>query len=87
MCTATYGVGFSVSGVPGGSTLTLQNNGGDELSVAADGNYEFSDKVTGPYDVTIASQSTTPSGFVSSPYLTPSDAQNALVAYASHSWA
>ena len=38
---ATYTLGGSASGVPSGRPLVLANNGGDELSVAADGAFTF----------------------------------------------
>src|SRR6202007_2650067 len=39
-CVAIYSVGGTVSGLSGG-VLVLQNNGGDDLAVVADGPFEF----------------------------------------------
>jgi len=54
----SYKLGGSVSGLLGGQSVVLQNNGGDPLTVAADGPYTFAQPVThgGAYSVTVASQ-------------------------------
>ncbi|HEB76618.1 MAG TPA: hypothetical protein ENJ04_09725, partial [Nitrospirae bacterium] len=55
-CSAdTYTVGGTVSGLSG--TLTLQNNGGDDLVVSADGAFTFATPVAdgATYDVTVLS--------------------------------
>jgi len=54
--TPTYTVGGSVSGLTG--TVTLQNNGADDLAVAADGPFTFATSVIngGAYDVTVSGQ-------------------------------
>ena len=39
--TNTYAVGGSVSGLGAGDSLVLQNNGGDNLAVSADGSFAF----------------------------------------------
>jgi predicted transcriptional regulator len=39
--TLTYSVGGTVAGIPGGASLVLQNNGGDDLTVTADGSFTF----------------------------------------------
>ena len=55
----TYAVGGSVSGLSG--TVVLQDNGGDDLSVSANGPFTFATKLAGgaAYDVTVK---TNPSG-------------------------
>lgn len=57
-----YNIGGSVSGLQG-EGLTLQNNGGDDLSISADGTFTFSTKIKSgnSYEVTISSQPTNPS--------------------------
>ena len=56
---STYSVGGSVSGLSG--TVVLQNNGGDDLSVGANGPFSFATKLAagGAYNVTVK---TNPSG-------------------------
>ncbi len=53
----TYSVGGVVAGLTGG-TLVLQNNGGDDLSVTADGNFTFGTELASgsSYLVSIAAQ-------------------------------
>ena len=50
---ASFSVGGTVSGLTGAG-LVLQNNGGDDLAVGADGPFQFSTPVPDgdPYDVT-----------------------------------
>jgi Putative esterase len=57
--TPTYTVGGTVSGLSG--TVVLQDNGGDNLSVSANGSFTFATALAGgaPYSVTVASS---PSG-------------------------
>ena len=59
--TNTYTIGGTVSGVAG-TGVTLRNNGGDELVVAADGTFTFATPVASgqPYSVTVAAQPTSP---------------------------
>lgn len=60
MCnTNTYTVGGTVAGLSG--TLVLQNNGGDDLTVNADGTFQFTTPVAvgGNYAVTVKTQPTT----------------------------
>jgi hypothetical protein len=47
-------VGGTVTGLPGGATLTLQNNGGDRLIVMANVSFTFSTPIAtgGAYSVT-----------------------------------
>ena len=51
----TYTIGGSVSGLAG-SGLVLQNNGGDDLSISADGNFTFNTAIddTNDYAVTVS---------------------------------
>ncbi len=53
-----YNIGGSVTGLIENSTIVLRNNGGDALTVPADGTVTFNTPVadTGSYDVTIATQ-------------------------------
>ena len=53
----TYNVGVSVTGV-GASGLVLQNNGADNLAVAASGTFNFNTPLASgsPYSVTVSSQ-------------------------------
>lgn len=50
----TYSIGGTVSGLVG-SGMVLQNNGGDDLTIDADGNFSFNNKITegSDYAVTI----------------------------------
>ena len=63
--TNTYTVGGSVSGLNG--TLVLQNNGGDDLSITADGPFAFATELAdgSGYNVTVSSQPTGQTCFVS----------------------
>jgi len=56
--TNTHSIGGSVSGLSG--SMTLQNNGGDDLIIDADGSFSFATAVAfgGAYNVTVASQPT-----------------------------
>ncbi len=61
-----FDVGFTVGGnVAGlaGTGLVLQNNGGDDLAIAANGSFTFSTGLTSgsSYDVTVLDQPTSPS--------------------------
>jgi Lamin Tail Domain len=60
---ATFTVAGAVSGLSSGASVTLQNNGADDLAVAADGGFAFATPLTdgAAYDVTVSSQ---PSGQV-----------------------
>jgi len=72
-CTSIYTVGGTVSGLTG-SGLVLKNNGGDDLSIAADGSFTFASKIAdgNTYAVTVGTQPsgqtcvlTNPSGTIS----------------------
>lgn len=54
---ATYTIGGSVAGLAGGG-LVLEQNGGDDLAIAADGSFTFATPVAdgGAYDVTVSVQ-------------------------------
>lgn len=55
-------VGGTVNGLAPGNTVTLRNNGGDDLLVPADGSFLFPAPVIdgGPYAVSVFTQPTTP---------------------------
>ena len=57
----SYTVGGTVLGLGAGKSVVLQNNGGDDNTVSADGTFTFTTSVTegGTYNVTVGSQ---PSG-------------------------
>jgi len=59
-CSASYTVGGAVSGLSGAG-LVLQNNGGNDLSINANGPFTFTTRAVehAPYDVTVLTQ---PSG-------------------------
>lgn len=62
-CTTNrYAVGGAVSGLAPGTTAVLQDNGGDDVTVAADGSFVFPTRLASgsPYDVTVAAQPTNP---------------------------
>ena len=54
----TYGVGGEVAGLASGKSLVLQNNGGNDLTLAKNGAFEFSTKLGAgkSYNVTVATQ-------------------------------
>jgi len=57
-----FSVGGSVSGLASGNEVVLQNNGGDDLTVASDGNFTFPTELPdgSNYDVTVAMQPMSP---------------------------
>jgi hypothetical protein len=61
--TNTYSIGGSVSGLGAGQQVTLEDNGGNALTVMADGSFTFTTHVTygGAYTVTVG---TPPTGLV-----------------------
>ena len=54
----SYSIGGTVSGLGTGMSLILQNNGGDDLTVTANGNFTFPTALGGgnTYDITVFSQ-------------------------------
>lgn len=59
VCSAeTYTIGGTVSGLTGGATVTLDDNGGDALTVTANGAFTFATPVAfgGNYSVTVGTQ-------------------------------
>jgi hypothetical protein len=58
VASTNYTVGLTVVGLPDGATVSLQNNGSDNLSVIKNGTYTFTNPVTGAYAVT--ANTTTP---------------------------
>jgi Galactose oxidase, central domain/Kelch motif len=54
-------IGVKVTGLTAkGSGLILQDNGGDSLTILADGSYTFKTPVNGTYNVTVLTQPTSP---------------------------
>lgn len=53
--TNTFTIGGTVTGIPGGESLTLQNNGGDNLVISADGGFVFATPIAdgSTYTVTV----------------------------------
>jgi hypothetical protein len=60
--TNQYSVGGTVSGLANGSSVTLQNNAGDDLVVSAEGNFTFNTLLDDgtAYDVSVLTQPTSP---------------------------
>jgi hypothetical protein len=60
--TTTYTIGGTISGLATGNDVVLRNNGGNNLTVAANGSFSFSTPITdgGSYAVTVFTQPTTP---------------------------
>ncbi len=60
-CVTTYTINVTVSGLTG-SGLLLQNNGGDDLSISADGGFSFTTQIadSSGYSVTVLSQPISP---------------------------
>ncbi len=55
-CVSTFGIGGAVSGLDVGKSVTLLNNGGNALTVNANGPFSFTTRVTGTYAVTVQTQ-------------------------------
>ena len=60
-CLGSIDIGGTLTGLPAGSSVTLQNNGGDNLTLTADGAFTFSESIADgeSYSVTVLTQ---PSG-------------------------
>ena len=59
----TATIGGTISGLATGASVILQDNGGDSLTLTANGKFTFKTAVTGPtdaYKVTVNTQPTTP---------------------------
>ncbi len=56
---STFTIGGSVIGLAG-TGMVLEDNGGDDLSIAANGAFTFKTAVSGPYAVTVKTQPTGP---------------------------
>jgi Galactose oxidase, central domain/Kelch motif len=54
----SYSVGGSVTGLPTGASVALQDNGGDTATVSANGNFTFATPIASgsPYSVTVLTQ-------------------------------
>jgi hypothetical protein len=61
--TNTFTVSGTLTGLAVGASVTLQNNGGDDLTLTADGGFSFATALMGgsPYSVAVLSQPTSPS--------------------------
>ncbi|WP_376692420.1 choice-of-anchor Q domain-containing protein [Wenzhouxiangella sp. EGI_FJ10409] len=61
--TDTFSIGGTLSGLATDSSITLQNNGGDDLVLSADGNFSFATSLDdlSNYAVTVLTQPTEPS--------------------------
>jgi len=59
-CATLYTVGGSISGIVSGSTVVLQNNGGDDLTLTSDGAFTFGTSVVdgAVYSVDVGTQPT-----------------------------
>ncbi|MDP1827899.1 MAG: hypothetical protein Q8L48_31790 [Archangium sp.] len=55
-CTPLFSIGGTVAGLAAGQSVTLLNNGGDAVSVSADGAFAFPTRIAGAYAVTIQTQ-------------------------------
>src|SRR5690348_905891 len=57
-CLGSVDIGGTLSGLPSGSSVTLQNNGTDDLTLTADGSFTFSDAIGDgeTYSVTVLTQ-------------------------------
>ena len=60
--TPYYTVGGTLSGLASGNTVVLQNNGGDDLSLSANGSFTFSSALAdgSSYSITVLTQPTSP---------------------------
>ena len=62
VATSYYTVGGTLSGLAAGNTVVLQNNGGDDLSLSANGSFTFGTALAdgSSYSVTVLTQPTSP---------------------------
>jgi len=60
-CANTFTIGVALGGLTAGNTVVLQDNGADNLSLAANGTFVFATAVAAgqPYDVTVLTQPST----------------------------
>ena len=61
-CVTAYTIGGTISGLAGTGTVTLQNNGGDDLPRSSNGSFTFATAIVngGAYNVTVLTQPTGP---------------------------
>ena len=57
-CLGSIDIGGTLTGLPSGASVTLQNNGGDNLTLTADGAFTFSEAIADgeTYSVTVLTQ-------------------------------
>ncbi|VAW55582.1 Invasin domain protein [hydrothermal vent metagenome] len=83
--TNTFTIAGNISGIPSGETVTLQNNGGDDLLINADGAFIFTTPIAdgAGYNVTIlvdaATATCTPSGGTGSDTVSGSNITNVTI--------
>jgi len=58
--TGSYTVGGTVAGLAPGNQITIQNNGGDALTISADGTFTFATPIAGDAAYTVTVKSHTP---------------------------
>lgn len=65
---SVHTIGGTVNGLPGGESLVIQNDGGDDLTVLTDGTFVFNTSIIdgSTYNVTIKTQPVTPTCTVTS---------------------
>lgn len=56
VCTPNFSIGGTLTGLASGQTLTLENNGGDAVTLSADGQFVFPTRLVGSYLVTVQTQ-------------------------------
>ncbi|MEZ5464678.1 MAG: M36 family metallopeptidase [Lysobacteraceae bacterium] len=61
-CVNTYAISGTLTGLAGGATVTLQNNGGDDLMLGADGTFSFATRMADgdDYSVSVSVQPNSP---------------------------
>src|SRR5690606_38418375 len=62
VCADVYGISGTLQGLQNGTSVTLQNNAGDDLLLNADGGFDFASLVAdgSSYDVQVSQQPTGP---------------------------